>query len=85
MNGVPPMVVAKNLGHANMRMVEKHYGHLAPYYIADAIRADTRGLGSSRATSSRCEARDERKGQCPDMSEADAMEYARGRNTRSSA
>lgn len=38
MNGVPLMVVAKNLGHADTRMVEKHYGHLAPSYVADAIR-----------------------------------------------
>jgi len=38
MGGVPLMVVAKNLGHADTRMVEKHYGHLAPSYIADAIR-----------------------------------------------
>lgn len=26
MNGVPLMVVARNLGHADTRMVEKHYG-----------------------------------------------------------
>jgi hypothetical protein len=39
MNGVPLMVVAKNLGHADTRMVEKHYGHLAPGFIADTIRA----------------------------------------------
>ena len=39
MNGVPLLVVAKNLGHADTRMVERHYGHLAPSYIADAIRA----------------------------------------------
>jgi integrase len=39
MAGVPLMVVAKNLGHVDTRMVEKHYGHLAPSYIADAIRA----------------------------------------------
>ncbi len=39
MNGAPLLVVAKNLGHADTRMVEKHYGHLAPSYIADAIRA----------------------------------------------
>ena len=32
-------VVAKNLGHADSRMVERHYGHLAPSFIADAIRA----------------------------------------------
>ena len=30
LNGVPLMVVAKNPGHTNTRMVEKHYGHLAP-------------------------------------------------------
>ena len=39
MNGVPLMVVAKNLGHADTRMVEKHYGHLARSFITDAIRA----------------------------------------------
>jgi integrase len=39
MNGVPLLVVAKSLGHADTRMVEKHYGHLAPSYVADAIRA----------------------------------------------
>jgi integrase len=39
MNGAPLMVVARNLGHADTRMVEKHYGHLAPSYVADAIRA----------------------------------------------
>jgi integrase len=38
MNGVPLMVVAKNLGHKDTRMVEKHYGHLAPSYVTDAIR-----------------------------------------------
>ena len=39
MNGAPLMVVAKNLGHTDTRMVEKHYGHLAPSFVADAIRA----------------------------------------------
>jgi integrase len=38
MNGAPLHVVGKNLGHADTRMVEKHYGHLAPSYIADEIR-----------------------------------------------
>ncbi len=38
MRGVPLMVVAKNLGHSDTRMVERHYGHLAPSYVADAIR-----------------------------------------------
>lgn len=38
MNGVPLFVIAKNLGHVDTRMVEKHYGHLAPSYVADEIR-----------------------------------------------
>lgn len=33
------MVVAKNLGHKDTRMVEQHYGHLAPSFVVDAIRA----------------------------------------------
>jgi integrase len=45
MNGVPLLVVAKNLGHADTRMVEKHYGHLAPSYVADAIRAGAPKFG----------------------------------------
>jgi integrase len=32
MDAVPLMVVARNLGHADTRMVEKHYGHLATSY-----------------------------------------------------
>ena len=38
MQGVPFAVIAANLGHADQRMVEKHYGHLAPSYVADTIR-----------------------------------------------
>ena len=38
MAGVPIMVVARNLGHVDPRMVEKHFGHLAPSYISEAIR-----------------------------------------------
>jgi site-specific recombinase XerD len=38
MNGAPLMVVAEALGHVDTRMVEKHYGHLAPSYTADTIR-----------------------------------------------
>ena len=36
---VPLLVVAKNLGHKDTRMVEHHYGHLAPTFITEAIRA----------------------------------------------
>lgn len=39
MNGAPLLVVAKNLGHTDTRMVEKHYGHLSDSYVAEAIRA----------------------------------------------
>jgi integrase len=49
MNGVPLLVVAKNLGHSDTRMVEKHYGHLAPSYVADAIRAGAPRFGFGKA------------------------------------
>jgi integrase len=49
MNGVPLMVVAKNMGHSDTRMVEKHYGHLAPSYVADAIRAGAPRFGVEMA------------------------------------
>ncbi len=39
MNGVPLLVIAKNLGHSDTRMVEKHYGHLAESYNTEVIRA----------------------------------------------
>jgi integrase len=38
MNGVPLMVVAQNLGHADTRMCERHYGHLADSHKRDMIR-----------------------------------------------
>jgi integrase len=38
MKGVPLLVLAKNLGHRDTRMVERHYGHLSEKYVADAIR-----------------------------------------------
>jgi hypothetical protein len=40
------LVVAKNLGHADTRMVEKHYGHLAPSFIVDAIHAGAPRFGT---------------------------------------
>jgi integrase len=39
MGGAPLVVVAAALGHADVRMVSRHYGHLAQSYVADAIRA----------------------------------------------
>ena len=40
MKGVPMGVIAQQLGHADTRMTEKHYAHLAPSYVADTIRAN---------------------------------------------
>jgi integrase len=51
MNGVPLIVVAKNLGHSDTRMVEKHYGHLAPSYVAEAIRSGAPRFASSENVS----------------------------------
>lgn len=48
MAGVPLMVVAKQLGHTDTRMVEKHYGHLAPSYIADAVKAAAPRFGTAK-------------------------------------
>jgi integrase len=50
MNGVPLMVVAQNLGHADTRMCERHYGHLAKSFVADAIRAGAPRFGAVAST-----------------------------------
>ena len=39
MKGVPMGVIAALLGHADTRITEKHYAHLAPNYVADTLRA----------------------------------------------
>jgi integrase len=38
MRGMPLQVLAKNLGHTSIRMVEQHYGHLTDDFVDDAIR-----------------------------------------------
>ena len=45
MKGVPMPVIAKQLGHADTRMTEKHYAHLSPSYVADTIRQNFPILG----------------------------------------
>ena len=45
MRGVPLAVIAAQLGHADTRMVEKHYGHLSPSYVAETVRAAFGSLG----------------------------------------
>ena len=43
--GCPLAYVAAQLGHTDTRMVEKHYGHLAPSALAESIRALSPKLG----------------------------------------
>jgi len=45
MKGVPLSVVAAQLGHATINMVEKHYGHLAASYVAETVRGAFGELG----------------------------------------
>jgi integrase len=45
MRGVPMGVIAAQLGHADTRMTEKHYAHLAPNYVASTVRAALPSLG----------------------------------------
>lgn len=44
--GVPLLFVASALGHSDTRMVEKHYGHLAPSHVADMIRKNLPRFGT---------------------------------------
>lgn len=39
MRGVSLQIVAQQLGHTTSRVTEQHYAHLAPSFVADAIRA----------------------------------------------
>jgi integrase len=45
MNKAPLMVIARNLGHTDTRMVEKHYGHLADSWLATEIKDKVPVLG----------------------------------------
>ena len=45
--GVPLLFIAAALGHRDARMVEKHYGHLAPSHVADTIRAALPSFGGA--------------------------------------
>ena len=50
MGGAPLAVVAAQLGHSDTRMVEKHYGHMAPSYVADTVRAAFGNIGIVQPT-----------------------------------
>jgi len=43
--GIPLAYIAQQLGHTDTRMVEKHYGHIAPNAVADSIRKLAPNLG----------------------------------------
>lgn len=32
-------MIAEQLGHADLRMTARHYAYIAPFYVADTIRA----------------------------------------------
>jgi integrase len=50
MNGVPLHVVARNLGHADTRMVEKTYSHLTDSYLKEAIRKGAPTFGFAKSS-----------------------------------
>jgi integrase len=50
MAGVPLAVIAEALGHSDERITRKHYAHLAPSYVRDAIRAGLGTLGIVQRT-----------------------------------
>jgi integrase len=49
MQAVPMAVIARQLGHSDTRMTERHYAHLAPNYVADTIRASFPRLTETQA------------------------------------
>lgn len=45
MNDAPLAVIARQLGHSDTRMAEKHYAHLSTDYITDTIRRSFPNMG----------------------------------------
>ena len=45
-HGTSLAIVAEALGHSDTRMVDRHYAHLAPSHVADAIRANLPTIGA---------------------------------------
>jgi hypothetical protein len=42
--GAPLLAVAKLVGHKSTKMIEEHYGHLAPSTAADLMRSFSASL-----------------------------------------
>lgn len=53
MAGVPLAVIAETLGRADERITRRHYAHLTPSHVCDAIRAGLGSLGRWEAPSLR--------------------------------
>jgi len=49
MRGVPMGVIAAQLGHADTRITERHYAHLAPNYVAETVRNALSTIGIAAA------------------------------------
>jgi integrase len=49
MHGMPLMVVARNLGHADVEMVQKFYGHLSRDFVTDAVREHAPRFGIAKS------------------------------------
>ena len=49
MRAVPMAVIARQLGHSDTRMTDRHYAHLAPNYVADTIRVSFPRLTETQA------------------------------------
>jgi integrase len=49
MAGMPLQVAARNLGHVDITMVQRHYGHLAQDYVTEAIREHAPRFGLAKS------------------------------------
>jgi integrase len=49
MSGMPLQVAARNLGHADTKMVERHYGHLSDDFVSKAIREHAPKFGIAKS------------------------------------
>jgi integrase len=47
--GTPLAYVAESLGHANIKMVSKHYGHIEKSHLAETIRANVPKYGFAKS------------------------------------
>ena len=48
--GVQMQIIANAMGHKDTKVTERHYAHLAPSHVADAIRTGISGLNIAAAS-----------------------------------